>query len=180
MKKLLNPVLTLSLLFITMLNVADSNSESREQITNWNYLIHNFGKANILNADTSDIPEDLEFPSTVGEVYFPHQFHFEDLEMECVECHHQINAKILDTPHLSYFESSWIKCEKCHNESGEVVQQIYTCSECHHPSPKNIADETLSSKVVIHRNCWECHEVGSGMEASESCGECHSGEKKES
>ncbi|MFQ5605012.1 MAG: hypothetical protein ACE5HS_17220 [bacterium] len=52
-----------------------------------------------------------------------------------------------------------------------------TCSNCHHTSPANIADETLRSKVVIHKNCWQCHEIGQGAEASANCGFCHSGKK---
>jgi len=129
--------------------------------------------------DSLEIPEEISFPSNIGEVLFPHQLHTEDLEMECVECHHQINARILNTPHDDYFKSSWIKCEICHKESGQVKQQFYTCSECHHPGPENIADETLSSKVVIHKNCWMCHEVGAGVDASGICKDCHSGDKKE-
>jgi hypothetical protein len=27
--------------------------------------------------------------------------------------------------------------------------------------------------VVIHRSCWECHEVGVGSEASSQCRFCH-------
>lgn len=180
MIKYIISVLTLSLIFIAMLTFADSNSNSRKTFTNQHYLVQNIGKVSFSNADTSNIPEEIQFPSTVGEVSFPHLFHIEDLEMECVDCHHQINADILVTPHPSYFKSSWINCEICHNESGEIKQKIFTCSKCHHPSPVTIADETLSSKVVIHKNCWKCHEVSTGIEASETCGICHSGVKKKS
>ena len=134
--------------------------------------------ANIFSgSDTLETPADIIIPSSVGEVLFPHQMHIEDLEMGCVECHHQIDAKILNTPHADYFKSSWINCKICHNGSESIKQRIYTCSECHQSSPTSIADETLSSKVVVHKKCWECHEVGTGKEASESCELCHSGER---
>jgi hypothetical protein len=29
--------------------------------------------------------------------------------------------------------------------------------------------------VVLHQNCWKCHEVETGVEASESCEQCHTG-----
>ncbi len=127
--------------------------------------------------DTLEIPEELISPSSVGEVSFPHLFHFEDLDIECQECHHEINATKLNTPHPDYFKSSWINCKTCHNGSEKIKQKVYTCSKCHHTNPTNITDETLSTKVVVHKNCWNCHEVGTGAEASESCEMCHSGEK---
>jgi hypothetical protein len=27
--------------------------------------------------------------------------------------------------------------------------------------------------VILHKNCWKCHEVETGVEASESCELCH-------
>ena len=44
-------------------------------------------------------------------------------------------------------------------------------------NPRNIADETLSAKVVVHQQCWKCHPVGTGKEASAVCEKCHSGKK---
>jgi Zn finger protein HypA/HybF involved in hydrogenase expression len=129
-------------------------------------------------ADTMAIPTEKSFPSTVGEVIFHHQMHIKDLGIKCVECHHQIDAKKLSTPHPDYLKSSSINCEICHNESGKPKQQVYTCSACHHTTnPVNIADETLSAKVVIHKQCWKCHQVGTNKEASKLCEKCHSGKK---
>lgn len=128
-------------------------------------------------SDTMTIPSERTFPSSVGEVVFHHQMHTKDLSIKCVECHHQIDAKKLNTPHPDYFKSSSIKCEICHKESGEIKQKVYICSECHSTRPMNIADETLSAKVVIHKQCWKCHQVGTGKEASKGCEKCHSGKK---
>ena len=128
-------------------------------------------------SDTLAIPSVKSFPSSVGEVTFTHETHIKDRAIQCVECHHQINAKKLDTPHPDYFKSSSIKCEICHNESDKVKQKAYTCSGCHRTNPINIADETLSAKVVIHKQCWKCHQVGAGKEASKACDFCHSGKK---
>jgi Zn finger protein HypA/HybF involved in hydrogenase expression len=128
-------------------------------------------------ADTMEIPSEKSFPSSVGEVIFHHQMHIRDLGIKCVECHHQIDAKTLTTPHPDYLKSSWINCNICHNESEKIKQKVYTCSACHHTNPTNIADETLSAKVVIHKKCWTCHQVSTGKEASKGCGKCHSGKK---
>ena len=113
----------------------------------------------------------------MGEVTFTHQMHYQDRGIQCTECHHQINAKKLVTPHPDYFKSSWINCGICHNASGKTTQSVYSCSACHRTNPVNIADETLSAKVVIHKQCWKCHAVGTGKEASAGCVFCHSGEK---
>ncbi len=123
-------------------------------------------------------PEEINIPSSVGAVTFRHQMHFKDLGVKCTDCHHQINAKKLSTPHPDYFTSSWINCKICHDESEKIAQKAYVCSECHRASPTNIADETLSAKVVIHKQCWKCHGVGTGPEASKSCDKCHSGKRK--
>jgi len=132
------------------------------------------------NPDTVEIPDEITSPSSVGEVIFPHLFHYKDLEYECVECHHEINAAKLVTPHEKYFKDFWIDCSICHNGNETAKMQAQGCSECHHTHPYGIADETLSAKVVIHKNCWECHEVETGIAASESCEMCHSGERKKS
>ena len=128
-------------------------------------------------SDTLAIPSVRSFPSSVGEVTFTHEMHTKDRGIQCAECHHQINAKKLTTPHPDYFKSSSIKCEICHNESEKVKQKAYTCSGCHRTNPVDIADETLSAKVVVHRQCWKCHQVGVGKEASKACEFCHSGKK---
>lgn len=112
-------------------------------------------------------------PSSVGEVAFPHQFHFEGLEFECQTCHHETNASTLQMPHEDYFNDFWIDCIICHKGDGLTVSQPQSCSNCHHNSPTDIADETLSAKVVVHKKCWECHELEKGEKASQSCLVCH-------
>lgn len=126
---------------------------------------------------TEEPPSERRFSSSVGEVIFHHQMHSRDLAIKCVECHHQINAKKLNTPHPDYFKSSSIKCEICHDESEKIKQKAYSCSACHRTNPLSIADETLSAKVVVHKKCWKCHSVSTGKEASKGCEKCHSGKK---
>jgi len=128
----------------------------------------------------SDPPSDgslatpiLVFPSSVGEVVFPHEGHYDSLEIDCQTCHHETNAKMLDIPHVEYFQDFWIDCTTCHHPSS-TPQEARSCSSCHH-CPMNCADETLSAKVVIHENCWRCHDVGTGQEASDACSFCHAG-----
>lgn len=133
-------------------------------------------KTKLPEAEPGAMPSEIHIPSLVGEVIFKHQAHISDRGMACSECHHQINAKKLNTPHPDYLQSSWINCRTCHGESGKV-EPVYTCSECHRASPTSIADETLSAKVVIHKQCWKCHPVNSGKEASKGCEFCHSGKK---
>jgi len=122
--------------------------------------------------------EEILIESSVGNVIFPHDFHVTGVKMECVECHHQIHAVELDTPHPDYLESSWISCHACHNPKSASDQVYYQCGECHHTNPNNIADETLSSKVVVHKSCWKCHDTRTGVEASKGCVDCHVKEEK--
>lgn len=110
----------------------------------------------------------------LGDVTFQHQFHADELGIECVACHHETNAAALEVPHTEYFSDFWINCKICHRP-GAAPTRPQACSLCHHTSPVNIADETLSSKVVIHRSCWGCHETGTGAAASASCPACHAG-----
>jgi uncharacterized CHY-type Zn-finger protein len=124
-----------------------------------------------------EIPAEIKFVSSVGDVTFPHQRHISDFGAKCADCHHQINAKPLKTPHPDYFSSSWINCGTCHTNAEKTVQKAYVCSACHQSIPKNIADETLSAKVVIHKQCWKCHAVGTGKDASKACEKCHAGKK---
>lgn len=128
-------------------------------------------------SDTLEIPAEKIVPSSVGEVVFHHQMHIKDLTIKCVECHHQINAKKLNTPHPDYFKPSSVNCNVCHGDSEKAKQKAYSCSACHPSKPMNIADETLSAKVVIHKQCWKCHPVGTAQEASSGCEKCHSGKK---
>jgi hypothetical protein len=126
----------------------------------------------------ANVPDEFTFSSSVGNVLFPHNLHFEELELECSECHHQIHAMGLDTPHPGYMTSSWINCQICHDTKPENEKDYYKCSDCHHSDPDNIADETLSSKVVMHKSCWKCHESGTGVQASKGCIDCHVKEEK--
>ncbi len=70
-------------------------------------------------AAADDDPEPQEilfFESTIGEVIFPHEAHFDMLEIECQTCHHEHEAAKLDFPHPEYFDDFWIKCGTCHHE----------------------------------------------------------------
>jgi hypothetical protein len=121
-----------------------------------------------------ELPDVIVSPSTVGEVAFKHRLHSEDLQIPCADCHHETNAVKLKMPHEEYLQDFWIDCTTCHH-AGETPACPQACSSCHHGSPHTIADETLSSKVVIHESCWSCHEISSGSAASRNCGTCHQG-----
>ena len=133
---------------------------------------------NGVSSNPSETPEEIISPSSAGEVYFPHQMHFEDLEISCEECHHEMNAAKFDIPHEEYFDSFYIDCKACHNKKDTNQMVAHACSNCHTNKPINIADEMISKKVAVHKNCWTCHEAGQSVEASESCEFCHSREKK--
>jgi hypothetical protein len=120
----------------------------------------------------------ITFPSEVGAVEFPHKMHFNDMELDCQSCHHEVDARKLDYPHEEYFADFWIDCKICHPEQpGPAPAQ--SCDNCHHDASRceGCADETLSPKVVIHQSCWGCHEAGTGEQASRSCETCHSGDR---
>lgn len=111
--------------------------------------------------------------SSVSPAIFPHEKHFGELEIPCAQCHHETNAKPLESPHPEYFHDFWIDCAICHRKKGEPPLEPQACSTCHHERNGDLADETLSAKVVIHKNCWSCHEAGTGASASASCKTCH-------
>ena len=123
--------------------------------------------------DELDVPDEIVYPSSVGDVNFSHRKHAQEQEIKCVECHHQIHAGDLVTPHPDYMTSSWVSCKTCHDNNSVKSEKYYKCSDCHLPDPNDISDETLSSKVVTHISCWNCHETGTGVDASKGCSECH-------
>lgn len=116
------------------------------------------------------LPSVITFESSLGDVLFPHKVH---QKMGCKNCHHQIHAKTLDTPHEEYLTYSWVNCQDCHDADTAISTSYYGCDHCHHSNLENIADETLTAKVVIHKSCWNCHLSGTGAEASERCSFCH-------
>jgi len=124
------------------------------------------------DVDAMQFPEKILFETAVGDVSFPHEVHVSDFGVECGQCHHETAASELNIPHPEYYDDSWGKCETCH-QSGVESASPAPCSRCHHDTPMGAADETLSSKVVIHQSCWQCHEVGAGEDASSGCGDCH-------
>jgi hypothetical protein len=67
----------------------------------------------------------------------------------------------------------------CHDADTAISTTYYGCDHCHHSNLENIADETLTAKVVIHKSCWNCHLSGNGAEASERCSFCHQKEEQE-
>ncbi len=131
-----------------------------------------------LSATIPDVPAEITIKSAYGNVVLPHEVHIKKVKLKCSVCHHQIKAEALDTPHPGYLTSSWISCQTCHNSNSEFTKKYYKCSVCHHSEPNNIADETLSSKVVIHKSCWKCHKSGTGVKASKSCSKCHEKQEK--
>ena len=150
----------------------------------WAEIAHPVPSEEVVQADTLaavparpdsvlDMPGEITYTSSVGDVLFPHNLHVTELEVQCVECHHQIHAMELDTPHPDYMTSSWVSCKICHNTDSVKREEYYKCSYCHLTNSDDIADETLSSKVVTHKSCWNCHETGTGVEASQGCAECH-------
>ena len=128
-------------------------------------------------ASVPDMPDEITIESSVGNVVLPHDVHVKNSKLKCVECHHEIHAKELDTPHPDYLTSSRANCRTCHEINSENRKKYYKCSHCHHSDLDDIADETLSSKVVIHKSCWKCHEAGTGVQASQGCGNCHAKEQ---
>lgn len=130
------------------------------------------GRDTLMAADTTQtvVPAaEIVFPPAA---VFDHEFHIDDVELDCDECHHETDATSLITPHEEYFDDLWITCSSCHRgeENGEGPQ---ACIECHPRTPSGITDQTISAKVATHLSCWECHDSGTGVEASENCSFCH-------
>lgn len=111
--------------------------------------------------------------SLAGPAWFPHQRHFTELGIACRRCHHDVRAAELKMPHAQYFDDFWIDCRICHKPGKVIPNMPQPCVTCHRASPRNLADETLSAKVVIHKQCWGCHEAKRGAAASKQCAACH-------
>jgi len=122
-----------------------------------------------------EISSVITSPSSAGEAVFPHQKHIDEFQIECKACHHETDAAELKFHHEDYFDDFWIDCKICHHEKEAAKLQAQACSKCHRTLPKDIADETLSAKVVIHKSCWECHAADKGVETSKNCKFCHYG-----
>jgi len=122
------------------------------------------------------VPAEIVSPTSVGEVAFPHRKHFEELQLACAACHHETRAAVLDMPHPQYFADFWIDCKVCHREAS-APQAPQACATCHRSSLSNIADQTSSAKVAIHRSCWTCHPSDSGEKATANCTFCHNRER---
>ena len=133
---------------------------------------------NVDEGEAAVFADVIQHPSLVGEVIFPHLEHVDDFGMECVECHHEVNAEALDIPHESYFEDFWIKCETCHGNGDRAAAEAMSCGKCHPDQPRSVSDQTLSHKVAVHQNCWDCHDIGTGADASAECAMCHSGPRE--
>ena len=128
----------------------------------------------LIQEETQIKPKEIIIsPSTLGAVTFPHKLHFDDLEIECATCHHETNAARLEMPHENYYINFRINCRLCHKMDGTTATQAQSCSNCHLESPESSADEDLSAKVVIHKHCWECHEINVGAKAGQGCIICH-------
>lgn len=164
-------VLMLSLLFLAAKNPPEYSAASAITIA------LPAGNDSLRNIQKDSIPAIIISPSSAGEVNFPHQQHYEELEIECKTCHHEQDAANIQIPHEKYFEQSGIECRICHQTTGASRMTAQSCGRCHPRGQAGTADVARSAKAVIHQKCWECHEVGTGAAASQSCRLCHSGER---
>ena len=92
-------------------------------------------------------------------------------------CWDRSNGRHWPTLRSTGTADSWVSCRDCHDET-QNHSTYYGCAKCHHSNLENIADETLSAKVVVHKSCWKCHLSGTGVKASERCSFCHHREEK--
>jgi hypothetical protein len=121
-------------------------------------------------SSASGVPEASVIPRAV----FPHDDHVTRFGLKCRQCHHETDARVLQTPHPNYLSGNGVQCGTCHHSSSEP-HRAQGCSNCHPVTPGDAADETLSAKVVIHETCWRCHQVARGAAASRTCSGCHAG-----
>jgi hypothetical protein len=169
----LHALMGLALIWSALASGADKDNENDSTATD-----QPAAKTSAISPTADSItspPSVIKSPSSIGEVSFQHEYHFTELELECKTCHHEAMAATLKFPHEDYFKDFWIDCKICHHEARKTALPAQACSNCHHTVPTTIADETLSAKVVIHKDCWKCHETGTGAEASQECKFCHQG-----
>ena len=159
------PILIVATCFQTIVAQAPGNQSASEGTSG--------GLTNSQHQPVNDLqPEEMDYPSDMGVVHFPHQLHYDEMEIECSECHHEVNASTLSLGHKYYFEDFWINCNTCHFSHEGEVGNARACSGCHRRSG-DLVDESSSVKVVLHKVCWECHEAERGVAASRTCRNCH-------
>ncbi len=75
-------------------------------------------------------------------VAFPHTFHYDDLGLDCTECHHLYKGgkNVWDE------DQPVKKCQECHTDAT-------TKNELRLPIPK----QKLNLKLAFHNNCIGCH-----------------------
>jgi hypothetical protein len=120
----------------------------------------------------------IRFPSYLGEVRFEHKKHIDEFGLACTDCHHETNAGKLEFTHKDLIPTYRVDCQICHHEA-DVPMTPQSCSKCHPSTPTSNADETATSKVAMHKDCWKCHEIGQGPDASGKCPTCHKGPRKQ-
>jgi len=107
---------------------------------------------------------------------FPHQEHVTRHNLECVECITRPTRLRLDTPHDAYLAGNGIECQVCHQGRSLPREPQALLQPVNPVTPTDVADETLSAKVVIHRTCWRCHPMREGVLAP-SLRQLHGGSK---
>ncbi len=141
------------------------------------FFIFNYLNVGYAQNKHNAFPEIITIPSIIGEINLLHGKHFKEYGVECKSCHHEIYAPKLNIPHGEYSRHIWKGCNYCH--TGDKNQKVdYKCGNCHKILTTNFAEETQSSKVVIHKNCSLCHDMGKEKKAAANCKFCHSGPKK--
>lgn len=95
-------------------------------------------------AAMSDIPENITFANSKGDVAFPHKAH-QDAGYTCKTCHHTLENDT-DTPEQ--------KCHDCHTADSEVTAKDAfhkACRDCHKDYKKEHKDSAAPT------SCTKCH-----------------------
>lgn len=117
--------------------------------------------AKIVIPDIIEMRADYDHKKSIVE--FAHKKHFQDLKINCSECHHDKNGKTIIDPTLS---NDTLKCFNCHNKPGKS-------------NTTNIDEEELLKfhAEALHENCIECHRIYNQTEgtqkAPQKCSNCH-------
>ena len=129
-------------------------------------------------------------------IIFPHNFHVEDLEMECIDCHESVaRSKVLShsiLPDMDYCldchdgDTAPEDCELCHSQPDDPdtygwaptaglqfphsthLAQGFTCEQCH-PGQSSLEAMAPRTPPTMIR-CMECHQTPA---TDAGCLACH-------
>lgn len=110
----------------------------------------------------------LVFTQERDQIFFPHNYHIEDEELTCEECHGGVELSVSVNDHSLLPLMDGV-CSDCHEDAVDEDSEDSDCELCH-----TNADDPLTYADVSSRN-WPPFSHKQHLESYTDCLSCHSG-----